>query len=155
MSKNILLTSLIAAVGLVGIVAVQGVSAESVRERIGQHSAQREEMRAERQAEHSAYQAQLPNRLDDAVRGGILTEVQKNLLLEKHEAIKAEREDWHEQKYSMSPEERRDAAQQHRDEMLLWAEQNDIPSELVAQGQRQPAEHKLGNGNGMRWHQDR
>lgn len=147
MSTKYILAGFIAVAGLVGFTTVQGASADTVRERVGQYSAQREGMRAERQA-------QLPDRLDSAVDGGLLTEEQKNLLLEKHESMQVDREQWHKEKAAMNPDERRAAAEQHREEMQEWAEQNDIPSEFNAQGQRGPAEHGSGNGGGMRWNQE-
>ncbi len=153
MSTKYLLAGFIAVSGFIGLATVEGASAESVRERIGQYSAQREDARAERHAERSAHQSQLPNRLSDAVSEGTLTEDQKSLLLQKHEDMQSERELWREEKATMTPDERRAAAEERRQEMQQWAEQNDIPTEFVAQGQRDRAEHKFGNGNGMRWQQ--
>ncbi len=148
MSTKYILAGFIAVAGLVGFTAIQGVSADPSHERVGQYSAQRESARTERQAE-------LPDRLNDAVDEGTLTEEQKNLLLEKHESMQADRVQWHEEKATISPDERRAAAEQHREEMRTWAEQNDIPSEFTAQGQRDRAEHGFGNGGGMRRHQER
>ena len=153
MSTKVLLAGFIVLSGSVSILAVQGVSAESIRERVGQYSAMREEARAERHAERSDKQSELPAKLAAAVEEGTITEDQKDLLLQKHEDMKSEREEWHEMRADMSPEERRATAEQRREAMGQWAEEHNIPTDFVAQGQRDRAEHKFGNGQGIRWQQ--
>lgn len=162
MNKKIMVASIVAVSGIAGLNAVSGVSAQSmqdaVKERAGQYSAQREEARTERQAEHQASRelrvAELPSRLDEAVANGVLTEAQKDAVINKHEDMQRTRQQWYEDKSTMSPEERRESAAAHRAEMQAWAEKNGIPEEFMGRSQKSPAQHSFGGGNGMRWNQN-
>jgi hypothetical protein len=165
MKNNLLLAGVLAVSGLVSLGAVTSVSADTetpgfrgaiarVGERFGQD---REEHRAARQAEHQAQreqrEAQMGDRLDAAVEAGELTVAQKEALLAKHEEMKTSREEWREAAASMTPEERRAAAQQHRAQMAEWAEEQGIPADFVQQGRKQPAQFQHGRGYGHRHQQ--
>ncbi|PIR98169.1 MAG: hypothetical protein COT89_00440 [Candidatus Colwellbacteria bacterium CG10_big_fil_rev_8_21_14_0_10_42_22] len=82
-----------------------------------------QEIHEERMAE---MQDRFGDRLDTAVENGNLTEAQKNLILEKHEEMRAERQANQENWQGLSPEERREQAQEHRAEMQQWAKDNGI-----------------------------
>lgn len=162
MNKKIIVASFVAVSGIAGLSAVPGVSAQSVqdavKERVGQYSAEREKARTERQAEHQASRelrmAEFPTRLDEAVENGVLTEAQRDAIVNKHEDMQLTRQQWHEDKSTMSPEERRESAATHRAEMQTWAEENGIPEEFMGGNQKSPAQHSFGGGNGMRWNQN-
>jgi len=66
-------------------------------------------------------------RLNQAVSDGELTEDQKSKILAKHEELKS----FHESLEGKTHEERREAMQTKHDEVQSWAEENDIPLELV------------------------
>ncbi len=63
------------------------------------------------------------NHLNQAVKDGKLTEEQKNKIIEKHK----QNIEWRKSLKDMTPEQRREAIKQHREEMKKWAEENGIP----------------------------
>ena len=82
-----------------------------------------DEVKADHQAE---MQSEFEARLDEAVSDGEITEEQKQLILEKHEELMAEKQDQWENFKDLSPEERREAIQSHHEELETWAEENSI-----------------------------
>lgn len=82
-----------------------------------------DEAREERRVE---MQARFEQRLNEAVENGDLTEEQKQLLLAKHEELKAEREANRESFQNMTREERREAMEAKRAELEAWAEENGL-----------------------------
>jgi len=67
------------------------------------------------------------NRLDEFVDDGTITEEQKNLIIEKHEEMQANRE----ANRDLDPEERHEAMEQEREEFENWAEENGIDLSLI------------------------
>lgn len=84
-----------------------------------------EQMREEHQAE---MQSQFEAKLDEAVQSGELTAEQKQLILAKHEELKAKHE------------AQQQARQQERAELEAWAEQNGIDTQYL---------FGMGEGKGM------
>lgn len=74
-----------------------------------------QEMMAEHQKRYEA-------RLDQAVKDGKLTEAQKQLVIQKHNELKSNRQEFKD----MSPEEMKAAMQKHHEELKQWAEANGI-----------------------------
>jgi len=72
-------------------------------------------------------QANFGERLTQAVEEGKISEEQKQAILEK----KAEMREKHEELKGLSPEERRQAMEQFREEMKVWADGNGITPELL------------------------
>ena len=60
--------------------------------------------------------------LDESVASGDLTDTQAQLILDKKEDMIA----FHESLKDMSPEEKQEAFQNHKEELKQWAEENDI-----------------------------
>ena len=80
----------------------------------------RQERQTQRQADHQA-------KLDQAVEAGILTEDQKNTLLEKQSEFQGERGQFKD----LSQEERQKERQSRQDQMQSWAEENGIDLEAL------------------------
>lgn len=77
----------------------------------------------ERAAHKAERQQQVEERLTQAVQDGKLTEEQKAKVLAKLEELKVKREAWK----GKTPEERRQAKQDLRQELKQWAKDNNIP----------------------------
>jgi hypothetical protein len=103
-----------------------------------------DEMRAEHQAER---QTQFEERLNQAVTDGEITEAQKQLILDKHEVLKAQHEADFENKGEKTREEWRAERQAHREEMESWADENGIDLKYFFGGMG-----KFGDGPGMGMH---
>ncbi len=123
-----------------------------------------DEYRAERQAERQAQiQAHFESKLQELIDEGSLTQDQANLLRQRQEQMRAEREAEKDAWQNMSPEEKQAAKQEHRNEMQskraeceTWAQDNGIDpavmKELHPAPQRASRMGKgiKGNGLGMR-----
>lgn len=72
-----------------------------------------------------AMQNRFEENLQKAVEEGKLTETQKSAIQAKHEEMQKKREGW----ANLSPEERLRNAEEHREEMRTWAEENGIDLE--------------------------
>ena len=92
-----------------------------------------EQMHEER---HEQMQERMQTHLDDKVADGTITEEQKQLLLEKHNEMQAEREQLR--------QERQAEREEHRAEMEAWAEENGIDLESLR------PEDGFGSHHGMR-----
>lgn len=79
-------------------------------------------------------------RLDSFVDDGTITEDQKNLIIEKQDEHQTKINEIRDA--SMTAEERRVAIQELHQEMLSWADENDIPLETIGRG-------GFGMGKGM------
>ncbi|PIR88434.1 MAG: hypothetical protein COU09_02050 [Candidatus Harrisonbacteria bacterium CG10_big_fil_rev_8_21_14_0_10_44_23] len=77
-------------------------------------------MREKHQAQMEERQQE---RLDQAVDGGLITEEQRQLLEDRHEAQKVQMD---EIMQIEDPEERRAAIEAHHDDMRAWMEENEI-----------------------------
>lgn len=86
------------------------------------------EARQERQQEN---QARFEQNLAQAVSDGKLSVTQKQLLLDKHKELLAKRNADIETWQNLSVEERRNQAQQGRDELTKWANDNGIDPSLL------------------------
>ena len=81
----------------------------------------------ETKEEHQAQmQSRLEERLNEAVTSGDITEQQKQLILAKHEELKAQKEADKESWQDMSKEEWKEAMIFHKEELKTWAEENNI-----------------------------
>ena len=116
-----------------------GKSEEEVREVF-------EEMRGEH---HLAMQQALEERLNEAVASGELSDEQVQLIITKHGELKAEHEAAFDALNEMSPEERRETMQGHRDEMRVWAMENGIEWEWLEFGGE--GMHGKGMGRVRNW----
>lgn len=65
-------------------------------------------------------------RLTDAVQSGKLTETQKSLLIDKHKELQAKRQSDFASGQTMTFEQRKSAMQLQKQELQLWAQQNNI-----------------------------
>ena len=90
------------------------------------------EVRDERRVQ---MQAQLETKLDEAIANGELTTQQKELILGKHEEMKANREDEETDWSELSPEERQLKSQEQRQMMQAWAEENGVDFKYFDQKQ--------------------
>jgi hypothetical protein len=89
-------------------------------------------------------------RLSEAVTNGEITEEQKQLIIQKHEEIRAR---WQEERFNvedLTPEERRQASLEKRQELAAWAEENGIEVTYFGHGQGHSSDM---DGQGM--HQQR
>jgi len=136
-SKLILLALTLTLVGLAvfGVSQVQAQSSQGKYPSIVQKLVQRfglkendvqavfDEARQERQ---SQMQARFEERLNQAVKDGKITESQKQAILAKHKELQekrlSEKENWQ----NTTPEQRRQAIQEKKQELESWANQNGI-----------------------------
>lgn len=79
-----------------------------------------------RKTQESKRQQKFESRLDQAVKDGKITEDQKKMILEKMSSMKANREAEMEKLKSMTPEERKAAMKDHKDDLKTWANENGI-----------------------------
>ena len=158
MQKKLLLTA--AAVAIVGTTLVGATQAfaqsndtsdnprSSLVERIAnKFGLQESEVQAVFDEARSQHQAEMQQRseerLSQLVSDGKITEEQKQLIISKRDELRAEHQSEHESMQDLTPEERRAAMDEHRQELEDWASQNGIdPQYLMPQG---PA----GMGRGM------
>jgi hypothetical protein len=91
------------------------------------------EARQERQA---SMRVKFEERIDQAVKKGELTEVQKQKILAKHKEIQAGRLDKPENWQNLSREERQAKMQIERQELESWAKDNDIDMKYFFGGGR-------------------
>lgn len=85
----------------------------------------------EKAAMHTKMQAQLEEKLNQAVADGKLTEEKKQLILTKHKELKQQRETLMEEMKNLSEEERKEKMEQHRASLEAWAEENGIDMEYL------------------------
>lgn len=79
--------------------------------------------RGERQ---SQMQTRFEDKLTQLVKGGKITEVQKQAILTKMAELKTKREEYKGTWKNMSPEDRKNAMQKERDDLNAWAKANGI-----------------------------
>jgi len=82
------------------------------------------EMREERQSQMQAY---FGERLGELVEEGQLTEEQKEAILAKKEEMRQKSQNWQ----GLTSEEKREQMEQHREEMQIWAESEEIDLSLM------------------------
>ncbi len=99
-----------------------GVEQSEVESVFDEHRAGQQQYQQEKQEE----------RLDDAVKNGEISEVQKNLILEKCSEMRQERES--EKDSNLGREERRQSMEEKRSEMEAWAEENGIDLKFLNLG---------------------
>jgi hypothetical protein len=90
-----------------------------------------DEVREEHRAE---MQSRFGERFNEAVESGDLTEEQKQLILAKHEELRAEREANRESFQNMTWEERREVMEAQRAELESWAEENGVDPKYLFGG---------------------
>lgn len=150
LKTTILAGAAVLTVGVASVVGVSSVSAQSANgdtliDRIAtRFNLNREnvsgvfnEVREERQTER---QAEATNRLQQKVDEGTITSDQKTLIENKHEEWKTQREALRNQ--DLSWEDRHEAMEQIREEMVKWAEENGVEDVL-------PMHEGMGNMGGM------
>ena len=81
--------------------------------------------------------------LDEAVAIGELTESQKQLILDKHAEIQAEREFNHDAMEDLTNEERYARMEEHKIEIESWAEKNGISMEYLLGGHGRKGGNKM------------
>jgi len=81
-----------------------------------------EDFHQEKMAKH---QQMMEDKLTQAVKDGKLTEAQKQAILKKHQEMKAN----HQSLKNLTPEERREKMQSHKQEMEAWAKENGLTLE--------------------------
>lgn len=117
---------------------------EKLVERFGLNEEDVKAVFDETREEHKAQmQSRLEERLDEAVKSGDLTEEQKQLILAKHEELKAETEANKESFQDMTPEQRKEAMETKKAELESWVEQNGIDLKYFFGGPR------FGRGHGF------
>ncbi len=67
-------------------------------------------------------QEMFQGKFDEAVESGKITAEQKEAILEKHEEMRIEKEDF----FNLSPEEKREVMQEKHGEMEAWAQENGL-----------------------------
>lgn len=82
-----------------------------------------DEARQERQLQ---MQARLEEGLNQAVKDGKITEFQKQAILAKHKELQEKRSQNKQNWQNMTPEQRRQATQEQKQELKSWVSQNDI-----------------------------
>lgn len=98
-----------------------------------------EELHQER---HQQHQAQLEEKLEEAVSAGQLTETQRDVLLEKFEQHRQQREEEREAFKDLSPEERQAAHEERKQAFQAWAEEQGIDLEVLQQLHGQRSQHR-------------
>lgn len=95
-----------------------------------EHKETRRQQKQERKTEHRA------ERLQKAIEDGTLTQEQADLLKQKHEEMKIEREARREEMKNLTPEERQAKRAEHQAEMKAWAQEHGIDLSQLHKGQR-------------------
>ena len=102
--------------------------------------------------QHEEMGVQFENRLTQAVLDGKITEDQREMILQKYEEMRVERESSWAALREMSLEERRDEIMARHEELRSWAEENGIDLSYFnlgfGRGQRM---HNMGRGMGVGW----
>jgi len=101
----------------------------------------REQRREQRQQEN---QQRMEENLNQAVADGKITESQKQLILQKHQEMQAERES-----ETFDPGQGRENARKHHDEMEQWAKDNGIDLESVIGDRPMMRDGEFGGRHGM------
>lgn len=134
MKKKIIFLGLaLSALVLAGLVGVKTIQAEGngnyppliqkLVERFNLDANEVQEVFDEvREERHQEMQARMEERLNQAVEEGKITEEQKEAILAK----KAEMQARGEELKDLSPEERKEAMEEHREEMKAWLEENGL-----------------------------
>lgn len=135
--KSLIVTGVIASVGLASLAAIGTVAADTngnnslaqaiaKKFNLNQNEVQQvlDEHHSEMEAEH---QQKLENRLSQAVKDGKITEEQKTKILAKLDEMKKEREDNKDKVKNMSEEERKKFMDERRTALESWAKENGIP----------------------------
>jgi len=105
---------------------------QKIAERFGLDENDVEAVFDEMHAEHHAeLQMRFEERLDKAVEDGLITEEQKQLILDKHEELQAERQANMESFRNLTPEERQEKMAAQKAELDNWAQENGIDLELL------------------------
>ncbi len=145
MNKKIIIPALTIVIGgglLYGAsqVAAHGFGSRSGNESVVTRFAEafgksEDEVRAVFDQLHEEHQAEMmttfEERLSQAVADGTLTDAQKQLILDKHEELMADKESSWETYKDMTPQERRAAMQAKHDELEAWAEKNGIDLDFL------------------------
>lgn len=90
-----------------------------------------DEQRSVRQGEMIS---RFEDRLTQAVSDGKITEAQKKLILEKKDQMLKDMEQWRNDNPKATADQVRDKMQQHRDEIIKWADDNNIPLQYLMGG---------------------
>lgn len=112
---------------------------DEVEETFQQHREEMQEQRKQQREEH----------LNQLVSEGKLTEDQKNALIAKMEENQAERAASREEFQNMNWEERREARQEHREEMDKWLEEQGIDEDVLGRFGKGLGGHGRHGGGGM------
>lgn len=71
-------------------------------------------------------QTKIDNRLTQAVKDGVITDAQKQLIVNKLQEIQTQRQNTKDQFKNMTPQQRRDAMQRQIQDLQQWAKDNNI-----------------------------
>lgn len=151
--KSLLITGAVATVGLTSATGIGVASAatdgpaiekgtNSLVDRIAEKfNLNKDEVKAVFEEEHAERKAEMQQkmeeRLDKAVAEGKLTEEQKQKILAKLAEVRAQHEAAFESMKDKTPEERKAFKQElhgDREDLKVWAEENDIPEEYLRLG---------------------
>ncbi len=99
---------------------------------------------------HTQKKAELETRLNQAVKDGKITAVQKEAILSKYSEMDSSKELDKEQFHNMTPEQRQQAMQKKRTELETWAKQSGISLQTL-QGLMGHGGHGFGI-RGFEWH---
>jgi len=100
-----------------------------------------EEVKSERMAEKEKAH---DDRLNQLVANGDITEEQKQLLIAKHEELRAEKQENFGNFKDLSFEERKELKENHNQELEKWAEENGIDLQFLFVGYGQKGHHYRG-----------
>lgn len=128
-----LLVLILTGLGVFGITRVSAQDSSnypSIIQKLAQKFGLKEEdvqavFNQDKEERHTQMQARFEEQLAQAVTDGKITETQKQLILEKHKELEANRQPWIGMK-DKTHEERRAARDAERQELESWAKQNGI-----------------------------
>ncbi len=90
---------------------------------------------------HAQMRVRMEERLNQAVQEGKLTEAQKQAAISKFNELQTKHEENREQFKAMTPEERRQAMENRRQELETWAKQNGIDLSYLKGGMKGEWKH--------------
>ncbi len=160
MNKKVLITAaIISGIGLTGLGLNQVMAQETDNpmQTLVQKIAQRFSLNESdvqsvfddhRSQMHEQMQVRFEEKLNQAVADGVITQDQKQLILDKHQELQNQREADSQAWQSLNPDDRRTQMQQKHQELLEWANVNDIDLKfLMGFGFKGGHMHMMGRSN--------
>jgi len=151
MKKKLILFSSIAIItlGIIGFSAVKAQESledypliiQNLVERFGLNADEVEEVFEDTRTQRHS------ERLDEYTEDGTITEEQKNLILDKMEETREKLDAIHSEE--MTTDERHEAMQNLHEELSNWAEENNIPEEVMMFGVGKGPQNRNGMGAGV------